>query len=296
MADRGGDGGDGGDVVHLRSRRGYAPDLRGLASGQVASARQRLGLSAEEFAERLGALLDWQPSPEVVESWERSVVPPGDVLLAAVLAVQDVPGEVLTFPLRPGAERTADLLAAISPAIGQTLDSDVITSYATRGEIARPEWNKMIAGSTEQLWLYGMAEFGYAVDDEVPGILAEAAAGGCEVRVLLLDPDYPGVPEIDAEEGNPAGHAGAASASRARSLRADACGVRPKHAGPHLQRASHREHLGAVTTGCSSRPTCGSSSVATHRRSSFGAVRPGRCSIATRGTSSTPGRARDWTP
>lgn len=196
---------DGGDVVDLRSRRGYAPDLRGLASGQVASARRKLGLSPAEFASRLGELLDWQPSPEVVETWETAVVPPGDVLLAAAIAVQEVPGEVLTFPLRPGAERTADLLAAIGPAIGESLDSDVVTSYATRGEIARADWNKIIAGSSGHLWLYGMAEFGYAVDDEVPGILADATAAGCEVRVLLLDPEYAGIAEIDAEEGNPPG-------------------------------------------------------------------------------------------
>jgi hypothetical protein len=50
-----------------------------------------------------------------------------------------------------------------------------------------------------------MAEFGYASDDEVPGILAEAAGNGCEVRVLLLSPGYPEADRIDADEGSPAG-------------------------------------------------------------------------------------------
>jgi hypothetical protein len=50
-----------------------------------------------------------------------------------------------------------------------------------------------------------MAEFGYATDDEVPVIVAEAAGQGCQVRVLLLSPDYEGIPDLDASEGSPPG-------------------------------------------------------------------------------------------
>ena len=50
-----------------------------------------------------------------------------------------------------------------------------------------------------------MAEHGYADDDEVPGIMEEAAAGGCDIRVLLLHPGWAHINGIDAAEGKPAG-------------------------------------------------------------------------------------------
>lgn len=76
-----------GDVIDLWSRRGL--DLRALTCGQIASARAKLGITTEEFAARLSDMLDWQPTPDVVEQWESTIVPPGDVLLAAAIAVQE---------------------------------------------------------------------------------------------------------------------------------------------------------------------------------------------------------------
>jgi hypothetical protein len=96
------------------------------------------------------------------------------------------------------------------PAIGSSRDhlggsSEAVTPYADRGLITRQQWNGIIQGATSHLWLYGMAEFGYASDDEVPGILSAAAGKGCQARVLLLNPDYPGTAAIDADEGSPPG-------------------------------------------------------------------------------------------
>jgi hypothetical protein len=82
---------------------------------------------------------------------------------------------------------------------------DVVRAYPMRGLITRNQWNDIIRGSHDQLWLYGMAEMGFAIDDQVPGILTDAAAAGCEVRILLLDPTYAGTDDIDIDEGNPAG-------------------------------------------------------------------------------------------
>lgn len=50
-----------------------------------------------------------------------------------------------------------------------------------------------------------MAELGYALDDDVPTILEEAAKAGCDIRILLLDPEYHGIVDINADEGSPAG-------------------------------------------------------------------------------------------
>jgi hypothetical protein len=51
-----------------------------------------------------------------------------------------------------------------------------------------------------------MAEFGYATDDAVPGILARATARGCcRVRILLLNPESQITGAIDPDEGHPPG-------------------------------------------------------------------------------------------
>jgi Helix-turn-helix domain/Domain of unknown function (DUF5919) len=96
------------------------------------------------------------------------------------------------------------------PAVGSPPDHldgspETVTPYADRGLITRQQWNGIIQGAISHLWLYGMAEFGYASDDEVPGILSAAAGKGCQTRILLLNPDYPGTAAIDADEGSPPG-------------------------------------------------------------------------------------------
>jgi hypothetical protein len=55
------------------------------------------------------------------------------------------------------------------------------------------------------MWLYGMAEYGYATDADVPAILQRATGRGCQVRVLLLSPDSAESPAIDRDEGHPPG-------------------------------------------------------------------------------------------
>lgn len=83
--------------------------------------------------------------------------------------------------------------------------NDITAVYAMRGLIPRPHWNDIVRRGREHLWLYGMAELGFALDDEVPGILEVAARHGCDIRVLLLDPDFHGTSEIDTDEGSPPG-------------------------------------------------------------------------------------------
>ena len=194
------------DVVSIRAHAAYRADFRGLASGQVAAARRKLALSPTDFAQQLGRALDWAPSPETVRRWEEGSTPPGDVVLAAAVISQGVPGDILTLPLSRDAERRAGLMSAIGPALDLISDaSEAVRPYADRGLITRQQWNEIISDATARLWLYGMAELGYASDDEVPGILARAATRGCDIRILLLDPDYPGSAAIDADEGSPAG-------------------------------------------------------------------------------------------
>lgn len=198
--------GGSGDVVSIGARANYRPDYKRLASGQVGAAREKLGMSPAAFADYLGKLLGWAVTPAAVERWEDGATPPGDVLLASAVAAQDMPGDVLAFPLNATAERTAALLSGIGPALDQIGDpTEAVLPYADRGLISRQQWNGTIDGSMDHLWLYGMAEFGYATDDDVSDIVIEAAESGCQIRVLLLDPSYAGTEAIDADEGNPPG-------------------------------------------------------------------------------------------
>jgi hypothetical protein len=190
------------DVVSIARRPGYQADYRGLACAQVRSAREKLGLSVDEFAEHLTDQLGWKVDAVVVSRWEQSAVPPGDVVLAAAVTAQGMPGDVLALPLTETAGRRAAMMSAIEPALHS---GEAVTPYADRGLITREQWNGIIRGANSHLWLYGMAEFGYATDDEVPAIVGDTAAAGGEVRVLLLSPDYADIDDIDTSEGSPPG-------------------------------------------------------------------------------------------
>jgi hypothetical protein len=211
------------DVVSIGSRRGYRPDYKGLASAHIRKARQKLDLDHEAFAAHMSNLVGWRITAAVAERWEQGAnVPLGDVVMAA----QDIAGDAL-------ASQPA------SPAGGADSD-EVVTPYADRGLITRQQWNGAIHGSASDLWLYGMAEFGYAIDDEVPAIIQEAAGRGCRVRVLLLSPSYSGLADIDESEGSPPGtlHARIRAALARFGEMREACGgameVRTYNAHPTL--------------------------------------------------------------
>jgi hypothetical protein len=140
-------------------------------------------MSADEFAEYLSAEVGYPVDAGHVAHWEDSDSPPGEILLASAAAV----GDTLQFPSSEGPR------------------GDQVRPYSGRGLIARDQWNGIIGGSARHLWLYGMAEQGYANDDAVPDILEEAVSAGCGVRVLLLDPGCPVAEAVNADEGSPPG-------------------------------------------------------------------------------------------
>lgn len=116
------------------------------------------------------------------------------------------PGLTVRQLFQPVRATRARLLTPESSAVHEGRDMrDTVTAYPMRGLIPRPKWNDTIRGCEETLWLYGMAELGYALDDEVPTILREAAGFCCDIRILLLDPEYNRIIDIDADEGSPPG-------------------------------------------------------------------------------------------
>jgi hypothetical protein len=99
-----------GNVTDLRSRRGYAPDLVGLACSKVASARQQSGLSAEEFAAELGQQLGWIPSLDVLGKWETTVDAPSHIVIACEIIASRTVGAA--------ADASADEVAAAASDAG----------------------------------------------------------------------------------------------------------------------------------------------------------------------------------
>ncbi|MGW4791178.1 helix-turn-helix domain-containing protein [Nonomuraea sp. NPDC004297] len=69
-------------VIDLRTRSTYQPDCAMLARNRLLLARNSLGLSHNEFADLLTPMVGWPVTPDAIEAWETTLVPPGDVLIA----------------------------------------------------------------------------------------------------------------------------------------------------------------------------------------------------------------------
>jgi hypothetical protein len=118
-------------------------------------------------------------------------IPPGDFGLAAVAART---GEKI-LPAASPAPGSRNARRGPGPPLGLLSRygaAETVRPYTDRGLVTRQQWNAIIGRARSQVWLYGMAEYGYATDGDVPGILASVTSRGCRVRVLLLNPDSPG--------------------------------------------------------------------------------------------------------
>ncbi|MGI5247618.1 DUF5919 domain-containing protein [Dactylosporangium sp. CA-139066] len=170
------------NVIQLRRRHDFASSARNT----ITAVRRVLEQTEGQFAATLAEHLGWTPTSAAVRGWETTgAVPPGDVLLAA--------------------QHLARAAGAAELPQGLGGDPDVVYAWAARRDLARPEWQDMIRDCQEYLWLYGLSEQGYANDADVPRLLRDAAGRGCDIRILLLNPDYPGIADIDAAEGSPPG-------------------------------------------------------------------------------------------
>lgn len=182
------------NVVSIRSRSGYQPDMASLARQQVASARQRLRLSPTEFAEVMGSVLGWTPSGEMVESWESTVVPPGDVVLASGLAAQAAP--------RAATDHSdSDLVAQL---VGHRF-ADLDAVYSTRSEfISRVPPHAMFDGATD-IRAAGLS-LNVLCQQYADESLRSLVEDGGTVRCLFLDPAGEAIKAREREEGYNAGH------------------------------------------------------------------------------------------
>ncbi len=73
--------------------------------------------------------------------------------------------------------------------------------WTARRDIPNTMWNDFTRDARGQVWLFGIAELGYADDPSFRAIVAAGAKRGCRYRILLLDPDSPVASEVDRREG-----------------------------------------------------------------------------------------------
>jgi Domain of unknown function (DUF5919) len=178
------------NVIDLRGRSAFKPDLAALARNEIAGARGRLGLSYDEFAKVLTPLLGWSPTPTVIEAWETSSTPPGDAILAAGVASQAGPLDM-----------ASDLIGQI---LGRRF-SDVQAVYATRTEFLAdvPPHNLFDEATDVRAAGLSLNLLCQSVPDDQLRAIAER---GGRLECLFLAPFGKAIGAREVEEGYPAGH------------------------------------------------------------------------------------------
>ena len=213
--------------MNQAGRSALAPTAPGRTLGAVVrGARTAKGLTLAELGRRTGY------SAAQISRYERGLAPLTDIAVLRRFAdALEIAPQVLG--LAPGTARADPPPGAGRPGSGTGragAATESVRPYADRGLVTREQWNAIIHGATRELWLYGMAEYGYATDDDVPAILARATTRGCQVRVLLLNPASPESAAIDRDEGHPPG----TLASRAQAALARFAVMR-RRCGPRMR-------------------------------------------------------------
>ena len=81
------------------------------------------------------------------------------------------------------------------------IDLGIRKMWAERGQIDRSLWNTFTAAARHEVWLFGIAEAGYADDNKFHRIVSEGVALKCHYRFLLLDPSSEAAKKIDGMQG-----------------------------------------------------------------------------------------------
>jgi Domain of unknown function (DUF5919) len=181
-------------VVDLGSRAGYRPDMAALARSQVASSRERLGMTPAEFAAVLTPLLGWEVSAGVVARWETEATPPGDVLLAAGIVSQASPFS--TDELDPD-----DLVHQL---LGNRY-ADVEAVFPTRSDFMSAMPPQSLFSGATAIEAAGLS-LNLLVQQYPDAELRALVEAGAEVHCLFLAPYGTAVATREKEEGYPEGH------------------------------------------------------------------------------------------
>ncbi len=105
---------------------------------------------------------------------------------------------------RFGTNRLANYLAELLRNFSITqraMELGIREMWRERRHIPNNMWNTFTGAGTKEVWLMGMAEFGFSEDPKFKDIVLTGAAKGCNFRFLLMDPSSPAVTEVDSKEG-----------------------------------------------------------------------------------------------
>ncbi len=150
-------------VVDLRTRSTYQPDCASLARNRLVMTRNSLGYTHGEFAALLTQIVGWPVSPEAVEAWETTVVPPGDVLIAAT-TVTPAPAD------RLGVRSHKFIAAYIGTDAVKRLAGNAVGG-ASPGLDSRSLPVEHPTGACQlHLWPFGVAVFHLVEDLDLPDI------------------------------------------------------------------------------------------------------------------------------
>lgn len=175
-------------LVDLAGHTRYRPDVVGLACGKITTTRIRLGLSHEEFAASLSHLLSWEPSADLIKSWERMTAPPpGDVVAACdVLSPQEA------MPQQPAQPDLVDDGACWTNDPGEAVARlDVLTAadMADGPEVEQASWVSETAPSVITGYLFASPTW---QRDEEP-LAAATNIAAARIRTVaqhLMDLDF----------------------------------------------------------------------------------------------------------
>ncbi|MCQ4081305.1 DUF5919 domain-containing protein [Streptomyces sp. RB6PN25] len=193
-------------LISLQGRTSYRPDVAALARNQIAATREAGNLSHGEFAELLSSILSWPVTPEAVEAWESSTVPPGDVLVAVGL-------------IGHGSAKTSAEGQPNDP-LGKLIGdqfADVTAVYSSRSEfLARVPLSDVFgeAGEVKAAGLSLNLICQHYSDSAIREMIEEGTAFKC----LFLKPYGQYIREREREEGFPSGQLSALTALNIMTL------------------------------------------------------------------------------
>ncbi|WP_067812287.1 DUF5919 domain-containing protein [Actinomadura kijaniata] len=220
-----------GELIDLRGRAAYRPDVASLARSQLAAARAEAKLTEEEFAELLSPMLGWPVTAEAVHAWETVTVPPGDALVAAGLVRHST-------PTTPATQPSVDL-------VGQLISdrfSDVTAVYASRSEFMSSMPPHRLFDGAKSIDAVGLSLNLICQQYSLPS-LCSLLESGTTIRCLFLDPEGEGIKRREEEERYPPGHLSALNALNIQTLQQRVLGQISPEAQARLQIALYDETI-----------------------------------------------------
>lgn len=93
-----------------------------------------------------------------------------------------------------GARTLTDQLGEIHGSLElmrKSLESGIINLWQERRHIPSNTWNDFTKVARQEVWLFGVAEYGFAADEAFHEIMAQGVSRGCTYKILLLDSASP---------------------------------------------------------------------------------------------------------